>query len=171
MDSGKPVAVVSPENRILEQQQQQHDHQQHPLKPPPLNPVGSAFGVKSGGIPPPPTAMAPSGPPVGVGILGQSPGRGGGAFPPISGGSPHAGGLLQHHNQTPPRSGGGAVVAAPPAWPTCIRIESAPEDVSNADVVDFFDGLSITSNGVHIHQLPGGGKIFVMKCVLENFTG
>ena len=135
-DSGKPVAVVSPENRILEQQKQHAA-----AKPPPLNPAGSSFGVKGGAIPPPPSVMAPSGPP------GHSPGRGG----PAS-----AGGLLQQHpRHTPPHS---QAVAAPPAWATCIRIESAPEDVSSADVFDYFDGLSITSNGVHIHIVPGSGK-------------
>merc|ERR1719193_621915 len=123
MDSGKPVAVVSPENRNLDQQQQQQQQQPPPMiKPPPLNPVGSAFGVKGGGIPPPPTAHAPSGPPGGV-MIGMSPGRGGP-------------GLLQQQHSTPPRSGA-PFASPPPAWPTCVRIEAAPEDVSSADVFDF----------------------------------
>merc|ERR1719233_1882436 len=75
-------------------------------------------------------------------MIGMSPGRGGP-------------GLLQQQHSTPPRSGA-PFASPPPAWPTCVRIEAAPEDVSSADVFDFFDGLSITSNGVHIHQIPGG---------------
>ena len=84
-------------------------------------------------------------------MTGLSPGRGGS----------QPGGLLQRQPQaqgTPPRAGSATpFVPLTPVWPTCVRIELAPEDVSNADVFDYFDGLSITSNGVHIHQTPGSG--------------